>query len=198
MKNDGFGRRGFIAAGAAAMTAMATPLRAEFTGEIEGERSIRERVDRNAMSFQSVDWRDHFDTLQPHGAILTDIDSRALHFWSADEETYLLYPCSVPMAEEFERRGDTEIVLKRRDPVWIPTPNMRERDPELPERVEPGPENPMGTRALNLTWTHYRIHGIDDVRKIGRKASNGCFGLYNHQVEELFERVEVGTRVRVI
>ncbi len=197
--SDHYGsRRGFLLGGAAAAVALATPARAQFTGAIEGEQSIRERVQRNTMGFRHTDWRDHFDTLQPHGAILTDIASRCLHFWSADESVYLLFPCSVPMAQEFERRGRTEVVLKRDSPVWIPTPNMRERDPSLPERVEAGPDNPLGTRALNLGWTYYRIHGIDDVRKIGRKASNGCFGLYNHHVEELFDLVSVGTRVRVI
>ena len=191
-------RRGFLIAGAAAAAALATPARAQFTGAIEGEQSIRERVQRNTMGFRHTDWRDHFSTLQPHGAILTDISSRCLHFWSADAETYLLYPCSVPMAAEFERRGRTQIVLKRENPVWIPTDNMRQRDPGLPARVEPGPDNPLGTRALNLGWTYYRIHGIDDVRKIGRKASNGCFGLFNHHVERLFPLVQVGTQVRVI
>ncbi len=191
-------RRGFLLAGAAAAAALATPARAQFTGAIEGEQSIRERVQRNTMGFRHTDWRDHFDTLRPHGAILTDISSRCLHFWSADGDIYLLYPCSVPMAAEFERRGRTQIVLKRENPVWIPTDNMRQRDPTLPTRVEPGPDNPLGTRALNLGWTYYRIHGIDDVRKIGRKASNGCFGLYNHHVERLFPLVRVGTQVRVI
>ncbi|HHX88278.1 MAG TPA: L,D-transpeptidase family protein, partial [Paracoccus sp.] len=98
----------------------------------------------------------------------------------------------------FTRLGYTEIVLKRRDPVWIPTPNMRERDPSLPARVEAGPQNPMGTRAMNLSWEYYRIHGIDNVAKVGRRSSNGCIGLQNHHVEELFEMVNVGTQVRFI
>jgi hypothetical protein len=66
---------------------------------------------------------------------------------------------------------------------------MRQRNPDLPEAVPPGPSNPMGTRALNLSWQYYRIHGIDDSAKIGRRASNGCFGLYNHHVENLFDLV---------
>ena len=154
-------------------------------------------VRRNTASFRSVDWRDHFDTLR-HGAIICDTGSMALHFWSQDAGTRLLYPCSVPMSEDFARRGRTEITLRRRNPTWIPTPNMRRRDPELPEVVPPGPENPMGTRALSLGWQYDRIHGIDDPAKVGRRASNGCFGLYNHHVEHLFEQVRVGTQVVVI
>ncbi len=197
MSNRVSQRRGFMLGATAALAGMAaTPLHARLSGVIEGEADVR-RAPRNIMGFRSVDWRDHFDTLR-NGAILTDTNSRALHFWSEDESIYLLYPCSVPMSEEFTRRGRTQIVLKRYRPVWIPTPNMRERDPSLPERVEAGPDNPLGTRALNLGWTYYRIHGIDDERKIGRKASNGCFGLYNRHVEYLYELVDVGTQVVVI
>ncbi len=163
----------------------------------EADRAAPATVQRNAMSFRAVNWRDHFTTLR-HGAIVCDTDSIALHYWSEDEAVQLTYPCSVPMSEDFARRGRTEITLKRRNPTWIPTPNMRERDPDLPEVVPPGPENPMGTRALNLGWQYYRIHGIDDPAKIGRRASNGCFGLYNQDVEHLFERVRVGTQVLVI
>jgi lipoprotein-anchoring transpeptidase ErfK/SrfK len=75
---------------------------------------------------------------------------------------------------------------------------MRQRDPTLPARVEAGPDNPLGTRAMNLGWQYYRIHGIDNVAKIGRRASNGCIGLYNHNVEEIFEWAVIGTQVRVI
>lgn len=191
---DRISRRGILLGAGAILAAPALVGRAlaEPTGG-----DPQELVRRNIMSFYGQDWRDHFQTLR-RGAILCDTRSRALHYWSADGETHLVYPTSVPMAEHFTRRGYTEITLMRRNPVWIPTPNMRERDPSLPARVEAGPQNPMGTRAMNLTWQYYRIHGIDDVAKIGRQASNGCIGLFNHHVETLFELVGVGTQVRVI
>ena len=148
-------------------------------------------------SFAAQSWRDHFQHLRK-GAILCDLKSRALHFWSEDEATYLVFPSSVPMSEELTRTGYTEIVLKRRNPTWIPTPSMREKDPTLPEKIGPGPDNPMGSRALNLSWQYYRIHGIDKLEKIGRPASNGCVGLFTPNVEHLFELVEVGTQVRVM
>jgi lipoprotein-anchoring transpeptidase ErfK/SrfK len=76
---------------------------------------------------------------------------------------------------------------------------MRERDPSLPVRVEgDDPTNPLGSRAMNLGWQYYRIHGIDNPAKIGRRASNGCFGMLNPHVENLFELAKIGTQVRVI
>lgn len=201
MSAQSIGRRRLLAlGGAAALSGLATPLRAQdFTGEIVGETGVsaRQTSRRNIQSFRAIRWQDHFDNLK-NGAILCDTASRAMHYWSEDQSTYLLYPCSVPMSEEFTRRGRTRVVHKRPAPTWIPTPNMRQRDPSLPEIVHPGPDNPLGTRAMNLGWTYYRIHGIDNPAKIGRKASNGCFGLYNHNVEVLFDLVVVGTQVVVI
>lgn len=194
MVSDPIGRRRLIAlGGAAALTGFAMPLRAQ---ESDGANATP-AVSRNIGSFRTIQWRDHFDDLT-HGAIVCDTASRALHYWSEDESVYLLHPCSVPRSEEYTRRGRTRVVLKRRNPVWVPTPSMREEDPSLPARVEAGPDNPMGTRAMNLGWQYYRIHGIDNPEKIGRPASSGCFGLFNDAAENLFELVEVGTQVVVI
>ncbi|MCC5991477.1 MAG: L,D-transpeptidase [Rhodobacteraceae bacterium] len=186
-------------AGAVAIGALAAPslLRAESLPDYEAESSLQ-TAPRNVMGFRNHHWRDHFQHLR-RGAILCDTYSRAMHYWSEDERIYLAHPCSVPMSEEFTRRGYTEITLKRYQPTWIPTPGMRERDPDLPARVEgDDPTNPLGSRALNLGWQYYRIHGIDNPAKIGRRASNGCFGLMNPHVENLYELVQIGTQVRVI
>lgn len=192
-------RRKLLSSGVLALGAVALPsvLRAQDMPDYEPDSAVS-TVRRNVMGFRNHEWKDHFTNLRK-GAILCDTHSRAVHFWSEDEGTYLVYPTSVPMTEEFTRRGMTEVTLKRNMPTWIPTPNMRERDPSLPARVEGGdPKNPMGTRAMNLSWQYYRVHGIDNPAKVGRRASNGCFGLLNAHVEELFELVQVGTQVRVI
>ena len=191
-------RRKLLMAGMAALAAPALVGRADaqqFTGEIEADN--QPRVRRNVASFRTHRWQDHFQNLRNH-AILCDTDSRALYFWHENGSTSRVYPTSVPMSDEFRRLGYTSITQMRRSPTWIPTPNMRQRDPSLPEIVHPGPDNPLGTRAMNLSWQYYRIHGIDNVEKIGRRASNGCIGLFNHHVEELFEWCRVGTQVRVI
>jgi hypothetical protein len=161
---------------------------------IEDEVTVR----RNISSFQQQDWRDHFDELGV-GCILADISSRALHYWGGDGETYRLFPSSVPMSEELTRRGYSEIVRKRENPSWTPTASMRERDPSLPPRIEGGvPGNPLGTRAMYLTWPAYLVHGTHDTRKIGRQSSSGCIGLYNEHVEELYDLVQVGTKIRLL
>ena len=196
--SDKLSRRALLGSGAMVLGTLATPsiLRAQALPEYEGEQNIR-TAPRNVMGFRNHHWKDHFKSLRK-GAILCDTYSRALHYWSEDERTYLVHPCSVPMSEEFTRRGYTEITLKRFEPTWIPTPSMRERDPSLPEFMPAGPGNPLGTHAMYLEWPAYLIHGTHDTRKIGRRSSSGCVGLYNEQVAELFPLVAIGCQVRLI
>jgi L,D-transpeptidase ErfK/SrfK len=183
-------RRVFLAAGLATAGVLAAPAAI-------AQVLPRDRVSRNIMSFTTRHWRDHFSNLR-NGAILCDTQSRCVHYWSEDRSVYRLFPSSVPMTEEMTRRGRTRVVQKVVGPSWTPTPAMRRRNPDLPAFVPPGPGNPMGSHALYLSWQFYRVHGIDDPAKIGRRASNGCIGLYNHHIEELFSYVRVGTQVLLI
>ncbi|MEM9575589.1 MAG: L,D-transpeptidase [Pseudomonadota bacterium] len=194
------GRRAFLA-GSAAM--LASPAIAQDLGSVnspattQGERDITETVRRNISSFRTLDWRPYFSDLRK-GAILVDIDSRVLHYWAEGGDFYKLYPSSVPLTEELTRRGRTRVTLKDPEPDWRPTPSMLKRNPDWPDYIPPGPDNPLGTRSLHLSWTYYRIHGTHDTRKIGRQSSNGCIGLYNEHIEELYDMAEVGTQVLLI
>lgn len=187
-------RRLFLGSSAASLAAPAIAQTGE--GTVEYRDSINQ-VRRNASSFRALDWRPYFSNTQ-NGAILVDISSRALHFWSADQSTYKLYPTSVPLSEDLTRRGRTKVTQKVDGPSWRPTPAMKKRNPDWPDFVGPGPDNPLGTHALYLSWTYYRIHGTHDTRKIGRRSSNGCIGLYNEHVSELFALARVGTQVLLI
>lgn len=194
---DRVNRRTFLATSTAFIGAPALAqedVNAESTTEIEADI---ETVRRNASSFRGLSWEPYFKNLK-NGAILCDTTSRALHYWSQDGNTYKLYPSSVPLTEDLTRLGRTKVVRKVEGPSWRPTPAMLERNPEWPEFVGPGPDNPLGTHALYLSWTYYRIHGTHDERKIGRRSSNGCIGLYNEHIAELFEMAKVGTQVLLI
>lgn len=199
--SDKFLTRRATLLGAAATLATPGLLRAQSTQDAfpaeEAEIETKVPVRRNISSFSQQDWRNHFDSLGK-GCILSDITSRAVHYWGPDGETYRLYPSSVPMTDELTRRGYTQVVRKRIGPDWTPTASMRERDPSLPAYMPPGPGNPLGTHALYLTWPAYLIHGTHDTRKIGRQSSSGCIGLYNQHIAELFELVQVGTQVRLV
>jgi lipoprotein-anchoring transpeptidase ErfK/SrfK len=190
-------RRIFLATASAVTASLAAPALAQFQNSTEVERDVSTAVKRNISSFRSLRWEPYFANTR-NGAILVDITSRALHFWSEDQSIYRLYPTSIPMTEDLTRRGRTQVVFKDPNPDWRPTPSMKRRNPEWPDYIPPGPDNPLGTRALHLSWQYYRIHGTHDTRKIGRQSSNGCIGLYNEHIEELFELAKVGTQVLLI
>ena len=190
-------RRVFLAGAASLTGSVVLAQNAKLPEDDPQETSVLKTSRRNISSFRMLDWRPYFKNLR-NGAILSDISSRALHFWSEDEAVYKLYPTSVPMTDDLTRKGRTEVVRKVVGPSWRPTPEMRKRDPEWPEFIGPGPDNPLGSHALYLSWTFYRIHGTHDTRKIGRRSSSGCIGLYNEQISQLFDLTKVGTQVLII
>lgn len=154
-------------------------------------------VKRNASNFKSKSWKPYFSNLR-NGVVLVDTRSRALHYWSEDESVYHLFPTSVPESDDLTRLGRTSIIRKRIGPDWRPTANMLKRNPDWPTYIPPGPNNPLGTHALYLSWQYYRIHGTHDTRKIGRKSSSGCIGLFNEHISQLFDLTKVGTQVLLI
>ncbi|UWQ20315.1 L,D-transpeptidase [Jannaschia sp. W003] len=176
-----------------AAAALATPSLALAQADIRGSGATR----RNISSFERIEWRDHFDSLGV-ATIIADTNSRALHYWSGDGADYRLYPTSVPRTDELTRRGYTQIVRKKVGPTWTPTASMRAEDPSLPEFMPAGAGNPLGTHAMYLDWPAYLIHGTHDTRKIGRRSSSGCIGLYNEKIAELFAITPIGTQVKLL
>ena len=151
----------------------------------------------NISSYRYQKWENHFKSITD-GAILSDTKSKCLHFWIGKNNFYKIYPTSVPLTPELTRTGYTKVIKKVVGPDWRPTESMRKRDPQLPEYMPSGPDNPLGTHALYLSWPNYRIHGTSDTRKIGRQSSSGCIGLYNEHIEEIFNLVKIGIPVRLI
>lgn len=107
------------------------------------------------------------------------------------------YNVSVGTAEHPTPRGTFKITHMRRNPTWI-NPAKNGWGSGMPARIGPGPDNPLGTRAMNLNASGIRIHGTKAVGRLGSAASKGCIRMAMPDVEELFDRVGVDTRVIVI
>jgi L,D-transpeptidase ErfK/SrfK len=89
-------------------------------------------------------------------------------------------------------------VRKVKDPVWYPTANTRKDRPELPAQIGPGPDNPLGDRALYFGWPTYLMHGTNKPFGVGRRVSRGCIRLYPEVSRHLYDTVPIGTKVRVV
>ena len=98
----------------------------------------------------------------------------------------------------FEWAGTHRVSRKAEWPGWTPPAEMRARQPGLPQHMEGGPRNPLGARALYLGSTLYRIHGSNEPWSIGHAVSSGCIRMRNEDVMDLYERVPVGTSVKVL
>ncbi|MBX4892691.1 L,D-transpeptidase [Rhizobium bangladeshense] len=102
----------------------------------------------------------------------------------------------------FEWAGVHKITRKTEWPDWTPPSEMISREAAkghyLPARMDGGPENPLGARAMYLGSTLYRIHGTNAPWSIGSAVSSGCIRLRNEDVVDLYDRVNVGTRVIVM
>jgi lipoprotein-anchoring transpeptidase ErfK/SrfK len=104
--------------------------------------------------------------------------------------------------EGFAWSGTHRITAKRKWPDWRPPAAMIAREKKkgriLPAHMKGGPANPLGARALYIGSTLYRIHGTNAPWTIGKAVSSGCIRMRNEDVIELYDRVDIGTKVVVI
>ncbi len=130
------------------------------------------------------------------GQIIVSFADRKLYYVHRSGEA-IAYPIAIPRPED-RWQGVLKVSNKKVNPPWTPTPSMRRENPSLPAHVPGGhPQNPLGSHALYLGSSLYRIHGTDAPWTIGQPVSKGCVRMHNADVADLFARVPVGTKVTV-
>ena len=130
------------------------------------------------------------------GSIVIDARARKLYYVTRPGSAFA-YPIGVGR-EGFSWTGSEKVSRIADWPDWYPPAEMRERKPELPERMLGGLKNPLGAKAIYLGTTLYRIHGTNDPKSIGRAESSGCFRMLNAHVLHLADLVQTGTQVTVV
>ena len=138
----------------------------------------------------------YFRTNEPPGTIVIHTNERFLYLVQ-DGGRAIRYGIGVGR-DGFTWQGLVKITRKQEWPDWRPPPEMIQRQPYLPRFMAGGPGNPLGARALYLGDTVYRIHGTNQPQTIGHAVSSGCFRLVNPDVEDLYNRVPVGTKVVIL
>ncbi|HVI28038.1 L,D-transpeptidase [Hansschlegelia sp.] len=133
------------------------------------------------------------------GTIVIDTNDKFLYFVQPNGKA-MRYGVGVGK-EGFGWTGEAKVGAKQEWPDWIPPAEMLQRRPELPLRMSGGPENPLGARAMYLYRdgkdTLFRIHGTNEPLTIGHAMSSGCIRMINFDVQDLYERVPIGTKVVV-
>lgn len=130
--------------------------------------------------------------------IVINLAELRLYLFGKEGEVRATFPLGIGRQGWQTPEGETRIVAKRRDPVWVPPKSIIEEQPDLPAAVPPGPNNPLGAYALNLDWPGYVIHGTNKPYGVGRRVSHGCIRLYPEDIAWLFDEVGIGTRVTIV
>ena len=137
-----------------------------------------------------------YPSREPAGTLVIDTPNTYLYLVLGSGKA-LRYGIGVGR-EGFTWNGTERISRMSEWPDWHPPSEMIDRQPYLPRFMAGGPGNPLGARALYLGKTLYRIHGTNQPSTIGTFVSSGCIRLINDDVEDLYSRVQVGTRVVVL
>ena len=142
----------------------------------------------------------------PHEGIVVNIAQMRLYYFpprtQGGKQIVYTYPIGIGRVNWKTPSGVTTVVRKVVNPVWRPPADIRaehqaDGDP-LPAAIGPGPDDPMGTRALYLGWPEYAIHGTNKPVGVGMRVSHGCMHLYPEDILQLYDLVPLGTPVRVV
>lgn len=142
----------------------------------------------------------------PRQGIVINLAAMRLFYFpkakAGEPQRVITHPLGIGRVEWKTPEGITQVVSKKENPAWIPTPSIRKEhekngDP-LPAVVPPGPDNPMGTHVLKLAWPSYAIHGTDKPPSVGLRGSHGCLRMYPEDIVGIYNSVPIGTSVRVV
>lgn len=176
--------------------------RAEYQGVQDGEFFIQP-VDEAYLARGQAREEVAYNGDEPAGMIVVDTFARRLYYVLGDGRA-IRYAIAVGR-EGLSFRGSGTIQRKEEWPSWQPTANMIRTRPDLYAEyaagLPGGLDNPLGARALYLYRggrdTFFRIHGTVQNETIGRATSAGCIRLFNQDAIDLYNRVELGTQVKV-
>lgn len=137
----------------------------------------------------------------PRQGLVVNLAEMRLYYYGGGQVT--THPLGIGREGEDTPVGVLQVIEHIPSPTWTPTAEMKKlRASEgvtLPDKVGPGPDNPLGNFALRLSNYTYLIHGTNDpLGGIGRRSSSGCMRLYPEDIETLYKKVKNGCNVYIV
>ena len=137
------------------------------------------------------------------GAVVNIAEYRLYFFFQqAGQDMVATFPISIGRMDWKTPLGDWKVTRKRVQPTWRPPKSIIAEyaaDGEvLPRVVGPGPDNPLGDYAINLSAPGYLIHGTNKPRGVGMQVTHGCLRMLPEDIEWLFPQVPVGLPVNIV
>jgi lipoprotein-anchoring transpeptidase ErfK/SrfK len=126
------------------------------------------------------------------GSIVVDRENRFLYLIDSNNSARRY---GIGIAQECVKSGNLSKVTNKLEwPDWKSSgANTKDADALLAAAGRPG--SPLGARALLLDKPGLLIHGTNSPKTIGHLVASGCIRLVNDDVEDLYRRVSVETRV---
>lgn len=138
-----------------------------------------------------------------HGIVL-NIPEMRLYYYSGTTQQRIIetFPVSIGRMDWQTPLGDAKIIAKTKNPVWRPPISIKKEHAEagdpLPDVVPAGPDNPLGLYAMRLNLPGYLIHSTNKPLGIGMRVTHGCVRMYPNDIEQLFPKVKIGTKVQIV
>ena len=144
----------------------------------------------------------HILPASPRTGLVLNLPEMRLYAFNHKAKVVDTYPVSVGRMDWKTPLGESRIVRKQKDPAWYPPESVKQEAAEdgkvMPDMVPPGPDNPLGNYALRLSLPGYLIHGTNKPYGVGMRVTHGCIRLLPEDIEELFGKVQTGTRVQLV
>jgi len=138
----------------------------------------------------------------PREGLVINVAEYRLYYYPPDTNLVVTYPVGLGRDEFRTPLVTTRIVTAIENPVWTPTASSRAEHAAmgnpLPTVVPPGPDNPLGSLALQLDIPGYFIHGTNQPFGVGQMVSHGCIRLYEPHIATLVELARKGTPVHIV
>jgi lipoprotein-anchoring transpeptidase ErfK/SrfK len=135
----------------------------------------------------------YYRTTVVPGSIVVDRENRFLYLIQPDNSARRY---GIGISQECLRPGSLfRIASKVEWPEWRYSASDTKSASVATQILAGGPGNPLGARALLLDQPGLLIHGTNSPRTIGHLVATGCIRLVNDDVEDLYRRVSLDTKV---
>lgn len=139
------------------------------------------------------------DTIPYKGIVINLSEMRLFYFFNLlGSQLVMTFPIGIGSEGNDTPVGNFRVIEKTINPSWHVPESIRKEKPYLPKVVPPGPDNPLGSHALRLSFGNILIHGTNKQWGVGRKVSHGCIRLYPEDIPRLFQLVSNGTKVTIV
>ncbi len=138
----------------------------------------------------------------PRRGVIINLPEYRLYYYPKNSGTVMTFPVGIGRVGFQTPSARAKIIAKIVNPAWYPTKSARDEHAELgdklPSVVPPGPDNPLGHLAMQLSLPGYFVHGTNKPAGVGQRVSHGCVRLYPDDIQSLADAVPIGTEVRIV